>query len=72
VHIAVFRVPRQNVDDARGANATIDIDRQSFLGELICDGETLELLAVGAMIEHKIVGPYLEPISKLLTAVDPI
>jgi hypothetical protein len=46
----------QHLNDVGGANAAIDIDRQSFLGELIRDGQALELLAVGAMIEHEIVG----------------
>jgi hypothetical protein len=36
--------PRQHLDDARRANAATDIDGQSFLGELVRDGEALELL----------------------------
>src|SRR5262249_40872686 len=49
----------QHLDDARRADATIHVDRQTLLGELVRDGEALELLAVGAMIEHEVVGPHL-------------
>jgi hypothetical protein len=47
----------QHLDDAGGANAAVDIDGQSLPGELVRDGQALELLAVGAMIEHEVVGP---------------
>jgi hypothetical protein len=41
-----------NLDDAGGANAAIDVDR---LAEIVGDGQALELLAVGAMVEHEVV-----------------
>ena len=41
------------------ANTAIHIDGQSLLGELVRDGQALELLAVGRMIEHEVVGPQL-------------
>jgi hypothetical protein len=49
----------QHLDDTGGANAAVDIDGQTFLGELVRDGQALELLAVGAMIEHEVLGPHL-------------
>src|SRR4029077_15729169 len=50
---------RQHVDDSRRANASVDVDRQPLLGELVGDGEALELLPVGAMVEYKIIRPHL-------------
>src|SRR5580693_5520976 len=46
---------RQHVDDSRRANASVDIDRQPLLGELVRHGEALELLPVGAMVEYKVI-----------------
>ena len=57
IGVPVYHEPGRHLDDARGANAAADIDGQSFLGELVRDGEALELLAVGAMIGHEVVGP---------------
>src|SRR6516162_8916833 len=57
IGVPVYDEPGRHLDDARGANAAADIDGQSFLGELVRDGEALELLAVGAMIGHEVVGP---------------
>jgi hypothetical protein len=48
---------RQHFDHARRADATVHVDRQSLLGELVGDGQALELLTVGAAIEHEVVGP---------------
>src|SRR5262245_57967309 len=48
---------RQHLDHARRADAAVHLDRQTLLGELVRYGKTLELLAVGAMIEHEVVGP---------------
>ena len=50
---------RQHVDHAWRADAAVDVDRQPLLGELVGHGEALELLAIGAMIEHEVVGPHL-------------
>src|SRR6266568_4404290 len=50
---------RQDLDHARRADTTIDIDAQSFLGELVGHRQTLELLTIGATVEHEIVGPHL-------------
>src|ERR1700719_273917 len=50
---------RQHVDDSRRANASVDIDRQPLLGELVRHGEALELLPVGAMVEYKVIRPHL-------------
>ena len=57
IGVPVYHEPGRHLDDARGANAAADIDGQSFLGELVRDGEALELLAVDAMIGHEVVGP---------------
>src|SRR5262245_34771190 len=49
----------QYLDHAGRADAAVDLDRQPFLGKLVRHGQAFELLTVGAMIEHEIVGPYL-------------
>src|SRR5580704_3336696 len=36
------------------------------LGELVRHGEALELLAIGAVIEHEVVGPHLVPTARRL------
>ena len=50
---------RQHLDHARRADAAVDVDRQPLLGELVGHGQALELLAVGAAVEHEVVGPHL-------------
>ena len=47
----------QHLDDSAGADAAGHIDRQALARELIDHRQTLQLLAVGAGIEHKVVGP---------------
>ena len=42
-----------------GADAAVDVDRQALLGELVGHRQALELLPVGAMVEHEVVGPHL-------------
>src|SRR5271165_4250422 len=49
----------QHFDDPSGSDAASYVDRQALPSELIDHGETLELLAVGAGVEHKVIGPYL-------------
>src|SRR5438067_12339839 len=39
------------------ADAAIDVNRQPLLRELVSHSEALELLAIGAMVEHKVIGP---------------
>src|ERR1700741_3609360 len=51
--------PRQHLDHARRADAAVVLDRQSLLCELVRDRQALELLAVGTVIEHKVIGPNL-------------
>src|SRR3954452_13254412 len=43
----------------RGADAAVHLDRQALLGELLGHRQALELLAVGAAVEHEVVGPHL-------------
>jgi hypothetical protein len=50
---------RQDFDHTWRADTAIDIDRQSFLGELVGHRQTLELLTIGTMIEHEIIRPHL-------------
>ena len=49
----------QHFDDSRGANGASHIDGQALPGVLVDDRQTLELLAVGAGVEHKVIGPHL-------------
>ena len=49
--------PRQHVDNPRRADAASHVDRKAFMGELVDHRQALELLPVGAGIEHKVVGP---------------
>jgi hypothetical protein len=50
--------PRQHLDDPACAEAAVDLDRQAFLGPFVGDGQALELLAVGALVEHEVVRPH--------------
>ena len=47
----------QDLDHTRGPDAPGDVDRQALACELIDNRQTLEALAVGAVIEHEVVGP---------------
>src|SRR5580704_16781142 len=49
----------QHLNDPTRADVAGDIDRQALTRELIDDGEALELLAVGAGVEYKVIRPYL-------------
>ena len=48
---------RQHVDHSARADAAGHVDRQALVGEFVDHRQTLELLAVGAGIEHEVVGP---------------
>ena len=48
---------REHLDDPAGADAAGDIDRQALPRELIDHRQALQLLAVGAGVEHEVVGP---------------
>ena len=48
---------RKHVDDASRADAAGYVDRQALVGEFIDYGKTLELLAVGAIVEHEVIRP---------------
>ena len=43
----------------RASGYGVHVDRQPFLGELVGHRQALELLAVGAAVEHEVVGPHL-------------
>lgn len=47
----------QHADDMLGAKARRDLDHQAFAGVLVDDRQAFDLLAVGAGIEHEIIGP---------------
>src|SRR3546814_836145 len=49
--------PRQHVDHAARADATIDLDRQPLLCPFVGHRQALELLAAGAAVKHEVVGP---------------
>ena len=49
--------PLKNFDHAAGSDGAGDVDGQAFAGELVDDGETLDLLAARAGVEHEVVGP---------------
>jgi hypothetical protein len=49
--------PREDVDDASGADAAGDVDGEAFPRPLVHDGEALQLLAIGAGVEDEVVGP---------------
>jgi len=51
--------PGKNFDHAPRADAASDVDRQALVGELVDDGQTLDLLAVSASVEHEVVSPQL-------------
>src|SRR5581483_1591336 len=50
---------RQHFDHAIGADAAVDLDRKTFFGPFVGDRQALQLLTVGAPIEHEVVGPHL-------------
>ena len=47
----------KDFNDALGADRAGNIDGEAFAGELIDHGEAFNLLAIGAGVEHEIVGP---------------
>ena len=47
----------EDFDDAPGTDAAGHVDGQALVGELVDYGEALELLAIGAGVEHEVVGP---------------
>src|SRR5690606_18609339 len=49
----------KDLDDSTGANAAGHVDRQTFACVLIDHGQALQLLPIGAGVEHEIVGPHL-------------
>jgi len=49
----------QHLDDSPRADIACHIDRQALTRKLIHDRQTLELLPVGAGIEHEVIGPHL-------------
>ena len=51
--------PRQHLDHAAGADAAVDLDRKPSFVHLVGDGQALQLLAVGAPVEHEVVRPHL-------------
>ena len=50
--------PRQHLDDVPRANAARDLDGEALAGLLVDDGQTLQLLAVGAMVVDEVIGPH--------------
>src|SRR5699024_7704619 len=48
---------RQHLDDTTGADRPGHVDGKALTGELVDDGQTLDLLAVGAGVEDEVVGP---------------
>ena len=49
--------PRQHVDDVPRSNAARDLDGKALTCPLVDDGQTLQLLAVGATVVHEVIGP---------------
>ena len=49
----------EEFDDAVGTNASRYINRKTFARKFIDDGQTFQLLPIGASIKHKIVSPHL-------------
>ena len=47
-----------DIDHVLGANAVGHHARNRRLGSLINDGQALEPLAVGAPVEHEVIGPH--------------
>ena len=50
--------PRQHLDDVPRANAARDLDGEALAGPLVDDGQTLQLLAVGATVVDEVIGPH--------------
>src|SRR6188768_2991304 len=48
---------REHLDHAFGADRARDVDGQALAGELVDDGQTLELLTIGTGVEDEVVGP---------------
>lgn len=48
---------RQHLDDALGADRAGHVDGQALPGELVDDGQTLDLLDGGGRVEDEVVGP---------------
>ena len=48
---------RQHVNHSARTDAPGYVDRQALVGEFVDHGQTLELLAVGAVIEYEVVRP---------------
>jgi len=48
---------REHFDHTGRADRAGDVDRECLAGELIDHGQALDLLAVGAGVEHEVVGP---------------
>lgn len=42
-----------------GADAALNVDLQALARPLVDDGQALQLLAIGAGIDHKVIGPHL-------------
>jgi hypothetical protein len=51
--------PGEHFDDATGANASRDVDRQALTRPLVDHREALEPLPVGAVVEDEVVCPNL-------------
>src|SRR5690348_229956 len=48
---------RQDLDHPAGADAGTDIDRETLAGELVRQGQALQSLTVGTVVEHEVVAP---------------
>jgi hypothetical protein len=49
--------PGQDLDHPRRSDRACYVDRQALAGELVDHGQALDLLAVGARVEHEVVRP---------------
>lgn len=49
--------PAEHLDDSRRANTSGHVDGQTLTRELIDHRQTLQLLTIGAGVEHKVVCP---------------
>ena len=56
---ALAHQSRQHINPPRRADASIDVDRKAFLGELVGHRQTLQLLTIGRSVEHEVVAPHL-------------
>src|SRR5262249_13192105 len=54
---ALAHQAREHLDHPRRADAAGDIDPHPLLRELVSHRQALEPLAIGATVEHKVVGP---------------